>query len=479
MKINKMLWSVLCASILQLISQPTNAGFVDPRLEAWNSAPVKNGLTAETREVIVFLNAPRFQDRSGLFKSQAIAFERSDSLAYIQDHANRLSRNSDQKFQNLTLPKTEILWASRAFVTQATRTDVNRMARDSSVEAVIENSIVTLEEPIRATSKNMTNEEDYTYGLQIVHAPQAWDMNLSGKDVIVGVIDTGVDEKHPDLEGKILLQKDFTSDNDNVDYHGHGTHVAGTIAGGNASGRHIGVAPNAKIIMAKVFNSKGQADTATLLKAMEFMIDPDGDPLTNDAPRIVSNSWGAPTQFFYGFRNIVQNWRRFEIFPSFAAGNSGSFYFTVNAPGSYPFSYAVGAVDEEMNITSFSSRGPGLKSSWPFFYRKPEISAPGHNVYSSLPGGQYDYYSGTSMATPHLSGVVALMLQANPDLKIAEIEEFLNGTAVDRGSSGRDIKYGFGVVQADRAIERALAQKSNSHSRFVDSDPSQWAWETP
>jgi len=460
-------------------AKDSEGNFVDPRLEAWNSIPANSqGVADQFKTVIVFVKQPQFKDRSGMPLGVAKQIERQFITDYISDIAD--SALSGTQFA--TKGNADILWASQAFVTLVDRATLAKIAANPNVEGIVENIVIQLEQPIASTKAVKTDESKQTYGLQKIKAQSAWEQGLTGKGVIVGVIDTGIDETHPDLAGKVILNKDFTKDGNTTDHHGHGTHVSGTIAGGSASGKSIGVAPEAQIMMAKVFDKKGGATMDNLLKAMEWFLDPDGDPNTNDSPRVVSNSWGANSQFSYGFRNIIRTWKRFEIFPNFAAGNSG-FYFSINAPGAYPFSYAIGAVDENQKVTSFSSRGPTIwwESKWyPQFIKKPDVSAPGLDVYSSMPGGKWSRMSGTSMATPHVAGVIALMLQANPDLTVADMQEILDTTAKDLGSNGKDNRYGHGIVQVDQVVERAKSwQRTKYVSFFQDKDPNQWGWDTP
>ncbi len=453
--------------------------FLDPRLEAWNQIPESSlGIADQTKTVIVFVKQPQFQDRSGM----PLGIAKQSEKQFITDYVTEIANDALVGTQFAVKGKLDVLWSSQAFVTLVDRATLARLSANPNIEGIVENIVIQLEQPIASTNSVKTDESKQTYGLQKIKAQSAWDQGLTGKGVIVGVIDTGIDESHPDLEGKVILNKDFTKDGNTTDHHGHGTHVSGTIAGGSASGKSIGVAPEAQIMMAKVFDKKGGATMEGLLKAMEWFLDPDGDPNTNDSPRVVSNSWGSNSQFSYGFRNVIRSWRRFGIFPNFAAGNSG-FFFSINAPGAYPFSYAIGAVDENQKVTSFSSRGPTIwwESKWyPQFIKKPDVSAPGLDVYSSMPGGKWQRMSGTSMATPHVAGVIALMLQANPDLTVEDMQEILDTTAKDLGSNGKDNRYGHGIVQVDQVVERAKSwQRTKYVSFFQDKDPNQWGWDTP
>ncbi|MDB5036499.1 MAG: hypothetical protein JWQ35_27 [Bacteriovoracaceae bacterium] len=480
----KLSLSFLFVSAFQMTA--SYASFIDPKLESWiseteSAANPNQFADAETpkQEVIVYLKMPSYHDHSGLAPAQALVEETTFTRSFLRERSKELIT-----MLPLQENRVDYLWSSNAMIVQVDRTALKKLRRDPNVEGIIYNRIVSLDEPKNLQGghhENKANESKMTYGLQAIHADAAWNQGITGEGVVIGVIDTGVDETHPDLKGKILLKKDFTKENNNLDGDGHGTHVCGTIVGGDASGTQIGVAPGAKIIMAKALDSKGEATLGTLLKAMEWMLDPDGDPSTNDAPRLVSNSWGTSIQFIYGFRNVIRSWRRFGIFPNFAAGNSGPIYLSVNAPGSYPFAFAVGAIDEDSNITSFSSRGPTIwwKGWHPILVRKPEIAAPGLYVKSSIPNGQWDTMSGTSMATPHIAGVAALAFQANPNLTTEALMEILETTGLDRSNKGGDNRYGHGVVQVDKVIERAKAWQVSAPSSFQDKDPSQWEWDTP
>ena len=150
----------LSAAVISLITSTSTilAGFVDPRLEAWNSKSAN--IMTEQRKVIVFLNSPAYVDRSGLLRVQAIAAEQNDMKKFVTSEATRLTQKSAMPLR--AGASAEVLWASRAFVTDATRADVMRLSKDASVEAVIENAIITLEKPLTASGKNETNEDEYT-----------------------------------------------------------------------------------------------------------------------------------------------------------------------------------------------------------------------------------------------------------------------------------------------------------------------------
>jgi bacillopeptidase F len=225
----------------------------------------------------------------------------------------------------------------------------------------------------------------------------------------------------------------------------------------------IGVAPGAKWIAVKAFTASGGTDTA-LLAAGEWILAPkdaSGNPNPAMAPDVVNNSWGGGPGMDEWYRPMVQAWRAAEIFPEFSAGNTrignpggpGS----VANPANYPESFATGATDINMNLASFSLQGPS-----PYGELKPEISAPGVNIRSSVPGSGYEGgWNGTSMAGPHVSAVVALLKQVNSSLTVDEIAEILTTTASPLTDStfpeSPNNGYGYGLVNAYDAVSSIIS----------------------
>lgn len=292
---------------------------------------------------------------------------------------------------------------------------------------------------VRAVEWNIAN----------IRAPEVWsDFGSRGEGIVVATIDTGAQFDHPALASHYRgLGTDGSIDH-NYSWHdpsnvcgspslapcdndGHGTHTTGTIVGDDGGDNQIGVAPAARWISAKGCEGGGCSFEA-LISSGQWMLAPtdlNGDnPRPDLRPHIVSNSWGGgPGDEFY--REIVQAWVAAGIFPVFANGNAGPECGSAGSPGDYPESYAVGAYDEDEFIASFSSRGPS-----PFGVVKPNISAPGVDVRSSTPGGGYASFSGTSMATPHVAGAIALLWSAAPSLAgdVAATRALFDTTAIDR-----------------------------------------------
>jgi subtilisin family serine protease len=307
-----------------------------------------------------------------------------------------------------------------------------------------------------------------TWGLERVRATDVWSEYADrGRGVVVGIMDSGVDGTHPALARSFrgadgdLAKSWFVATNENYatpgDGFGHGTHVAGTILGG-PPGEVVGVAPHAMWIAAKVFNDNGASTTSGLHRAFQWMLAPGGDPAA--APDLVNNSWGSAATTSRTYWPDVEAWIAAGIVPIFANGNDGPGPSTVGSPGSFPRSFAVGATDVNDVVAGFSSRGPVVWDG--VTYTKPNLAAPGHHVYSAVPPrlglGDYAELSGTSMATPHVSGVAALLLAANPSLGVNDVENILTSTARREPHMGAlpDNDYGSGIVDAYAAVTTAI-----------------------
>lgn len=286
-------------------------------------------------------------------------------------------------------------------------------------------------------------------------------LGITGAGVVVANIDSGVDWQHPALQSKYrgytgpgkLPQHlgnwyDATGEGASypVDGEGHGTHTMGTMVGDYG----LGVAPGAKWIAVRAFDSSGSAESSWLHAAFQWILAPNGNPAL--APDVVNNSWGTTIGSSTEFQTDIQALISAGIYPVFSAGNSGPDGGTITSPGSLDIVLAVGATDINDDIALFSSRGPS-----PWGKLKPDISAPGKDVRSTLPGGAYGLLSGTSMAAPHVAGVVALMLQAAPALanNFNSISSTLRSTAIPLGNPVPNNDYGWGRVDAYNAVMAA------------------------
>ncbi|WP_306454061.1 S8 family serine peptidase [Evansella halocellulosilytica] len=320
------------------------------------------------------------------------------------------------------------------------------------------------------TDTPKTANEDIEWNIEQIGAPDVWDMGVDGQGIVVGNIDTGVQWDHPsfkhtyrgydaatDTVDHTFSFFDATSNGNEEAYddHGHGTHVNGTIVGGEEDGSNkVGVAPGAQWIAAKALSASGGGTQGDLLAAGEWMLAPtdaDGNPHPEHAPDVVNNSWGGSGGLNEWYRPMVQNWRAAGILPVFASGNTAG-PGTVGVPANYPESYAVGATDSNQNLASFSSQGPS-----PYDEMKPDVSAPGVNVRSAVPGSGYEGgWNGTSMAAPHVAGLAALLLQVNSDLSLDDLAEIMETTATPRTNDqypeAPNNGFGHGIINAYDAV---------------------------
>lgn len=290
-----------------------------------------------------------------------------------------------------------------------------------------------------------------------VGAPQLWEQGFTGAGQVVAIIDTGVDLSHPLLGSRWRGGANSWFDpfdgtvepSDFVEGQGlaHGTAVAGVVAAGDG----LGVAPGAQWIAARIFHPERQTRTSHIIAALQWALDPDGDPTTDDAPQAVNNSWGLTTQDSCNtvYRPAVQALKAAGIAVVFAAGNAGPDEATSESPANYSESYAVGATDSLNRIAPFSARGPSACDGGIY----PDVTAPGVSIVTTDIGGEFVSASGTSFAAPHVAGVMLLLMEAFADATVAEIEEALRASAIDRGPAGPDNSFGHGLISASAAYE--------------------------
>ncbi|TFG31878.1 hypothetical protein EU528_04910 [Candidatus Thorarchaeota archaeon] len=296
----------------------------------------------------------------------------------------------------------------------------------------------------------------------------AWDMHslgYTGKGVRIAVLDTGIDSTHPDLmynrdgSTKVVAQQSFVDyDFDGIpdegpeDYNGHGTHVAGTTAG---NGYQIGVAPDAFLLNAKVCGGSGCA-TSWMIEAVEWAILNNADIITMSIGG--STLWGLdPLDDLLDYA-----WQQ-GIVVTIAAGNDGPATSSVQSPGTGPRVITVAASDTYDLITAFSGRGPSV-----YGHYDPDIAAPGDDIFSTLPGATYGIGGGTSMATPHVAGAVALLLEAHPGANPDMIKANLMANAKDIGLPTTE--QGAGLVDLVATHEEWSRQRAILFPTFNDQD---------
>jgi subtilisin family serine protease len=266
-----------------------------------------------------------------------------------------------------------------------------------------------------------------------IGAPEAWQAGYDGHGVTVAVLDTGIDAEHPDLAGQVIASQSFIPGQAVTDRHGHGTHVAATVAGTGAAenGTYRGVAPGASLVVGKVLNNSGSGTEAQVIEGMEWAT------RTHDADVVSMSLSGAPSDGSDPVSQAVNTLTEatgalFVVAAGNSGGRGGS--ETVGSPGVAEAALTVGAVDKAEQLAAFSSRGPRRGDS----ALKPDIAAPGVGIVSARAIGtrlgvpvnnRYTRASGTSMATPHVAGAAAILAQRHPEWTAAQLKAALMSTA--------------------------------------------------
>lgn len=312
---------------------------------------------------------------------------------------------------------------------------------------------------------------------RIISADSVWiRLGVTGKGIVIGIIDTGVDYLHPALGGgfgpnfKVIGGYDFVNDDgDPMDDQGHGTHVAG-IAAANGGGLK-GVAPDAKLMALKVLGAGGSGQTSWVIAGIERALDPDKNPSTNDAVHVINLSLGGSGDPDDPQSQAVDNATRSGVVCVVAAGNSGPGYETIGSPAGARKALTVGATDKLDALASFSSRGPSTN----IFRIKPDVVAPGVNINSAKLGGGDVRLSGTSMATPLVAGAAALLLERNPSWTPEVLKAALMQSAKDLGGQTDIWSQGSGRINVYRAARMGAVLTPGSVSfGLVDHSQSVW-----
>lgn len=378
----------------------------------------------------------------------------------------------------------ESFWASSSIKVTGGIELLETVTAFDEVAAVVDAPVVKPVEPVEP----LMGTASTGWGVEDINAPSVWEqLGVTGEGVVIASIDSGVQYDHPALVEQYRGNNGdgtFTHDYNFYDVEGncggtpcdfsaegHGTHTVGTMVGDDGAGNQIGVAPGAEWIAANYYGYSMES----VLKAGQWVTAPTdsqgNNPDPSKAPDIVNNSWGresSDSDPYY--RDIVNLWHAAGIIPVFAAGNSGPACVTTNSPGGYPNVIAVGAYGTSGAIADFSSRGPTSDGRV-----KPDVSAPGVLVYSSVPGNNYTRLSGTSMAAPHVAGAIALMMEAEPafrgdyDLVYEMLTESARFAEDDQcgGTEEANNVHGHGRIDALAAIDALPEGESGSISGTI------------
>ncbi len=347
------------------------------------------------------------------------------------------------------------------------------LLKDSSVEAVVKNYTVSAQvvpnDPYYSSSNSWSQGYADLWGLQSINAATAWDTTTGSGSPTVAVIDTGIDRNHADISANIWTNSGETpsngidddhngyvddvygwnwcnGNNNTIDDNGHGTHVSGTIAGtGNNGSGVVGVSWSTKLMPLKFLCASGTGSSANGALALQYAAD--------NGAKISSNSWGGSPANDQLVIDAINYEYSLGVVPIVAAGNNTSNALDY-APSGDDRAITVAATDHNNAIASFSNTGIRI-----------DVSAPGVEILSlksssasvtctgaAIVNTNYCHISGTSMATPHVSGLAALMLAVNPSLSIEQVRQILRTTATDLGTAGRDNTFGSGLINAASAV---------------------------
>ncbi|WP_328315646.1 S8 family serine peptidase [Streptomyces sp. NBC_00388] len=445
--------------------------------------PALSAAFAKADDASFFIVLKDQADLSGARKQRTHAAMARSAYSTLTAHA-RASQKSVDSFLDKAKAGHRDYWIANVVKVTGDEDLVSRLARRSDVARIVKEQHYKLDDIETADKKITTSRTDSPatgdddtpeWGVADIKADQVWKQyGDRGEGIVIASVDSGVQYDHPDLvtnyrgnNGDGTFTHDYNwydptgqcgTSGVPCDNNGHGTHTMGTMVGKNG----IGVAPNAKWIAAKGCETSSCSDES-LLAAGQWILAPTDhngqNPRPDMAPNIVNNSWGGGDTTFY--EDIVGAWNSAGIFEAFAAGNDGdgTTCSTAHAPGSQAPAYGVGAYDSAGRIASFSGFGPSLVDG----SMKPDISAPGVDVESTWPGSSYATESGTSMATPHVAGAVALLWSAAPSL-IGDIDatrELLDEGATDvddthcGGTAGVNNVWGEGRLDILASVDKA------------------------
>ena len=334
------------------------------------------------------------------------------------------------------------LWLDQSIYLPLTPVQARALAALPFVTDVFENFKVQIPKPQRAVALSASAAAaGEPWHLAKIGAPQAWAAGFKGQGIKIGHLDSGIDPSHPQLNGKLAAFAEFNAEGDRVnsqphDSTDHGTHTAGLLVGDT-----VGVAPSAKVISALVLpNNEGTF--AQVIAGMQYVLDPDNNADTDDGADVVNMSLGIPGTYDE-FIVPVQNMLKAGVVPVFAIGNFGPASSSTGSPGNLPDAVGVGAVDQNGNVSSFSSRGPvAWTGKINGVFTKPDIAAPGQDITSAIPGGKYGAKSGSSQASPIAAGAVALLLSAKPGSSVDAIKNALYTSASNAGNKNNNVGYG-------------------------------------
>ncbi len=312
------------------------------------------------------------------------------------------------------------------------------------------------------------DSESISHALKSLQIPQVWNqMKTKGTNIRIGLLGRSF-SAHPDLRNESITFRDFSVGGEYSQMTQDDTHFLGLMGAGSLSGRPLGVAPDAHFIIAGVFDRQSKTTLSVILKALQWMVNPDLDTNTRDGVHLISNSWGWTVQHMAAEKPIwdaTVALRKMGVVNIFPAGDEGPKLSSILSPAAYPHVIAVGAVDRQLNNLNYSSRGPVRWED--VIYKKPDFMAPGDYVESSLPSAIYGKLSGTSVATALAAGSLALIKQSNSKLSWQDVLKISKQTTLAGPKHDKKLDNTSGILQVYDATR--LASRGAKISVYIES----------
>ncbi|OMF34206.1 peptidase S8 [Paenibacillus sp. FSL H8-0548] len=282
---------------------------------------------------------------------------------------------------------------------------------------------------------NDTLYSEYQWNLPSIETEKGWNISKGNDQVIIAVLDTGVQSNHPDLKGKIVeginIVDESAEPDDDV---GHGTHVSGIIGASVNNGEGVaGLSWYNKIMPVKVLDSSGAGSTYSVAQGIIWAVD--------HGAKVINMSLGNYAQADF-LHDAIKYAYEHDVVMIAASGNDNT--DRPGFPAAYPEVFAVAATNSSKEKASFSNYGDYI-----------DVAAPGDSIASTYPGSQYAALSGTSMASPHVAALAGLIRSVNPELSNVEVMELMRKSAVDLGDAGKDNYFGYGEIDVDKALSAA------------------------
>ncbi|MBN1537070.1 MAG: S8 family serine peptidase [Anaerolineales bacterium] len=437
------------------------------------------------------------EEQADLSGAQALTTRQEKGEYVFQQLTATASRSQTSLIKSLKQQNARYrsFWVVNMVWVRGDRTTLQSAASRSEVAHIYPDPYIQNDLEEIGNSAPAASPAGIEWNISLVNAPQVWAAGYTGQNVVIGGQDTGYQWDHPAIKNQYRGWNGATADHnynwhdaihehisgENVcgldsvvpcDDNSHGTHTMGTMVGDDGGSNQIGVAPGAQWIGCRNME-EGVGRPSTYIECFEWFIAPypiGGDPIedadSSKAPDVINNSWSCPPKegcSWDTLQTVVNNTRAAGIMVVGSAGNNGlegcsSIY---NPIAIYDSTFSIGATDSSDDIAGFSSRGPSAYTG----LLKPDVSAPGDNVRSSVPGNSYTTKDGTSMAAPHVAGMVALLISANPGLagQVDTLEGIITQSAVPRtttqecggvpGSSIPNNTYGWGRIDAYAALQ--------------------------